>query len=95
MRSMLMMLCSMLAVTPALAWRSDHPPGPGFGMHGYGVPPLVFGVRPRATVVPAPPMVQAGPRYFCDNPKGQYPQLRTCRHPWRTAPAHADMHQAR
>ena len=101
MRSLPILLCFLLAAAPAFAWRSDHPPGGGYGMHGYGMPPFAFGVVPPVIVVPAPPVAQMGPtvqsapRYLCDNPKGQYPQVRTCHHPWRTAPAHTDMRQAR
>ncbi len=111
MRSVPLIFCSLLAATPACAWRSDHPPGGGYGMHsfgmpgysmpGYGVPPLVFGVVPPVVMVPAPPMVQmpppiqSGARYLCDNPRGQYPQVRSCHHPWRTAPGSAGVRQAR
>jgi hypothetical protein len=59
----------------------------------YPVPyyPYPVYIPPAVAVQPAPPPVYSGAPptqnwYFCNNPRGYYPYVRSCRGPWRPVP---------
>jgi hypothetical protein len=85
----------------------------GYPYYGYGYPyyygygyPYAYGyggypyysqsVAPAAYVEAAPVAAQAS-WYYCSNPAGWYPYVRTCSQPWQTVPAQSlppNMNQA-
>jgi hypothetical protein len=72
---------------------------PVYGGFGYGYGPYYY---PPAVVVAPPPVVYAAPpappppttyiqqpqqySYYCDNPRGYYPDVPSCSTPWREVP---------
>jgi hypothetical protein len=66
--------------------------GPWWGWPGpyyYPPPPVVY-VPPYYAPTPPPPAplaVQPQSWYYCDNPRGYYPYVPSCRSGWRPVPA--------
>ena len=65
-------------------------PGPYY--YPYPPPPVVYVpptyYPPAVYVVPPTPLAaQAQTWYYCDNPAGYYPYVRTCASGWRQVPA--------
>lgn len=49
----------------------------------YYAPPSAYAPSPPTPIAP-----QAQSWYYCDNPKGYYPYVNSCRSGWRQVPAH-------
>jgi len=55
----------------------------------YAPPPVVY-APPPVVVAPSQPAYVSQPAqnwYYCDNPKGYYPYVATCKNAWRQVPA--------